>query len=259
MMSELLPEYVDAVLEENEDLLGPLIAGHATLEEVLQVCRNYRVAAIGSLLVTGLSREFRRRLHQSGTAFAYFLERTSDGDKSTGKSAPFLDAIAAGDLQTAEKIAQASRHTWLQGEEYEEDFLLFEFLMRHFFLGAGAAECEALLVRYEQSLVGTEDVRLDVCRALFAAQAEEFSEALDRFLEHRQTRLDALAARESILDEELATVWHLSVEGVAFTRLATSKNMAVRAAYLHVPSVALEDAVEAWPLDDWRVPDPSLD
>jgi hypothetical protein len=259
MRSELLPAYVGAALEENEDLVADLSADEVTLDAVMEVCRNYRVAAIGSLLLTGRSRSFRHRLHQSGAALADFLSRTSSEMKLTSKSAPFLDAIAAGDMEAARRIATASRRDWVQGEEYEEDFLFFDFLMRHSFLGAAPSECEAILVQYNHSLAGTEDTRLDVCRAFLSGQSDQFEAALERFLVDRSKRLDALADRISVPNDELATIWHLSVEGVAFVRLARAKSMIVRADYLHVPSTSLEEGPQHWTVDDWRFVGGDLD
>jgi hypothetical protein len=252
MRSDLLPDYIDAALEDNEALVPELATATSTLETVLEVCRNYRVAAVGSLLVTGLSSEFLRRLHQSGTAFADFLARASADMKLTSKSTPFLDAVAADDSATARTIAEGSRMEWVEGEEYEEDFLFFEYLMRRFYVGATQKECESILARYEKSLADTEDLRLDICRCLMVKDADAFDSTLERYLRHRSDRLDALAAKRSIPSDELATLWHVSVEGVALVRLAHVEGIATRSNFLHIPSTALERNKEAWTPDDWR-------
>ena len=79
-------------------------------------------------------------------------EELSDSAKLTSRSEPFFDAIAAADFDGARAIAVASRRTWRQGEEYQEDFLFVDFVMKHFFLGAPDAECQQTLELHEQVL-----------------------------------------------------------------------------------------------------------
>jgi len=147
--------------------------------------------------------------------------------------------VAAGDFEGAGEVARHARRTWAQGEEYEEDFLFVELLMQHFFLGADRARCEAMLVRYERALQGaTQDLRLDICKALLEPDAQSFGEALGRFLSERHDRLARQVKEESLAPELAATEALLCVEGLALVGLAERKGLETDEDYLQVPSIA---------------------
>nr|WP_225937985.1 Imm49 family immunity protein [Myxococcus sp. RHSTA-1-4] len=202
--------------------------------------------------MTGLPGEFHLRLHQSGRAYAAWLRNAAEGERRTGQSPPFFDAIAVGDLEGAARIAHLSKRTWTQGAEYEEDFLFVEFLMQRFFLGASAETCELLLRRHEKALSGAEDVRLEVCGALQAADAGGFDEALRRFLSERRDHYEELARKGGTAPELLATEGKLCVEGVALVRLAEGLGMETEEDYLYIPSVARENVSRVFHEDSWK-------
>ncbi len=252
MTSQFLPVFVKNALAENEQMLPEVLSARCELRTIRTFCRNFRIAGIGDLFLTATSRTFHRRLHQSSRAFAHFLSRADEARKRTSQALPFLDAIAAGDLEGAELIARDARHTWAQGEEYEEDFLFIEFLMRHFFLRATPAESKALLARYAKALQDTEDIRLELCQALLAKDEEAFGKALEQFLSEREDHYQALAAKDQLADEVRFTEGMLSVEGLALVRLAEAQGLATEEDYLHIPSIAREPPPSGLPPDSWR-------
>ncbi|WP_158623825.1 Imm49 family immunity protein [Corallococcus llansteffanensis] len=231
-------------------MLPVLEARAATQSQVLAFCGHLRLAGIGTLFLTGTPEVFHQRLKQSGEAFAWFLQGAEVLSKQTGSTLPFFDAIAAGDMATAGEVAREARHSWAQGEEYEEDFLFVEFLMQRFFLGASQDTCERLLARYEQALQGAEDIRLPLCQALVTRDAEGFEESLKGFLSERDDRFESNANSES--PERLATEALLSVEGLALVRLAEREGFPLAEDYLHVPSVALEGRAPSLESNSWR-------
>lgn len=236
MSSEFLPVFVRNALAASRVLLPRLQPGVASLEDTLACCGHLRIAGIGSFFLTGDPEPLHGYLRQSGQAFAAFLSRVEDGMKRTSRSLPFFDALAAGDVTTAATVARLSRHTWAEGEEYEEDFLFVEFLMQSFFLGASRETSERLLGRYEQVLQGADDIRLPLCRALLERDSAEFDTLLKGFLVERA---DGYEARfESEPPEILATEALLSVEGLGLVLLAERWGMQVEEDYLHVPSLA---------------------
>ncbi|MFP2928403.1 Imm49 family immunity protein [Pyxidicoccus sp. 3LG] len=251
MPSEFLPVFVQNALTDNEELLPELLEGEGTWESVLTFCQNLRIAGIGLLFLAGTSERFLTCLHHSGRAFAHFLEGMEDGAKLTSQCMPFFDAVAAGDDEGATQVARHSRRTWVQGSEYEEDFLFVEFLMQHFFLGTSQQEDTALLKRYEAALQGSDDCRLALCGALLEGDARAFEDSLERFLAERRDDMEDAEESGRLAAEVLATEGHLSVEGLALVRLAARKRIATREDYLHVPSVARrpisqQPAPEAW-------------
>ncbi|WP_158501648.1 Imm49 family immunity protein [Vitiosangium sp. GDMCC 1.1324] len=252
MTSEFLPVFVQNALEDNEELLPGVVAGRADFQTILTFCQNFRTAGIGALFLGSSPKVFRQMLHHSGRAYAYFLGYADVKAVLTSKALPFFDAVAAGDFEGAGVIARRSRHSWAQGEEYEEDFLFTELLMHQFFLDALPRAGEEMLERYEAALQGSDDSRLPVCRALLGSNAEAFNESLALFLSERSDQLAELDAGGALMEEELSTEGNLSVEGLALVRLAERKRLETERDYLHVPSVARKGGRISFSADAWR-------
>lgn len=242
--SQFLPVYEQNFLADNGQLLAKVQNGQAPLRHVLAFCANFRRAAIASLLQTARSPLFRKRLQRSGAAFAHFLQQAAHETKKTSASMPYLDALAAGDFDTATVIAQLSRRDWRSDEEYEEDFLFYEVLMQHGSLGADDGTVSGLIDRWEQCLAGTVDERLEVCRALVRRDAAAFEKALKKWLRVRAS--DFRDRRSELEDEVLATEASVSIEGVAIARLAVRNGLPLVQDYPQIPSTARDDAPLAW-------------
>lgn len=251
-MSEFLPVFASNALGEAAERAAQVARGRATLDDVLALCRCFRVAGIATLFLEGTADALQTCLSMSGRAYGAWLAAAPDEAKVTGLGLPLLDAVAAGDLDAAAEIARRSRHAWAKGEEYEEDFLFHEFLMRRFFLDAPAADCDALLARWKAALQGSADPRLDVCRALHGSDAKAFARALPRFLRERADDLREAAEGGGVAPERVATEGELSVEGVALARLADRIGIATEEDYRHVPSTAREVPRGPFDPDAWK-------
>ncbi|MFY2560371.1 Imm49 family immunity protein [Corallococcus terminator] len=254
MAPEHLPIHIRNALKENRDVLPRVLAGQLSFRSMLAFCGNFRIAGIATLFLTGLSEGLHRHLHRSGRAFLHYLQKAPENELRTSQALPFFDALSACDFDGAAEIARRSRRTWAQDVEYEEDFLFVEFLMQHFFLDTGPAQGEALLERYEKSLQGAEDVRLELCRALLHSQEVPFNECLERFLSERRDRLEELSESRTVADELLATEWSFSVEGLALVRLAERKGIPTEVEYPHVTSISRERPPGSIPEDAWSRP-----
>jgi hypothetical protein len=253
MTTEFLPIHMANALTDNFRRVGTVLRRQASREFVLEFCLNFRIAGIADLLLTARSEDFLRRAHQSGRAFLYFLEGAGDSAKLTSRSEPFFDAIAATDFDGARAIAMASRRTWRKGEEYHEDFLFVDFVMKHFFLGAPDSECQEILELHEQVLEGADDTRLGVSQALFRGDAQLFEVALLDHLTARKRHFRGLMDSGAVSPEIACTEAHLSVEGVALTRLAERKGMATHSDYPQVPSIARDLPRAAFAPDAWTL------
>jgi len=250
MSSRFLPVFQSNALYEAGRRVPAVVQHRASQGFVLELCQDLRTAGIADLFLTGTSRELHRCLQMSGQAFAYFLT-SGHPTLITSQSLPFFDAVAAGDLDLANRIATSARRTFSAGEEYEEDFLFVDFLMSHYFLGRPAAASMALLDRYEKVLEGSDDSRLIFCQALLSNDALAFVRGLGEFLAERCRRYDALADKSAIPPERLHTEGRLSVEGIALVRLARRAGMEVPNDLPQVPSVALEGAAPPAAPDAW--------
>ncbi len=251
-MSEFLPVYVQNALEDNESLLPAVASARPALKGVLTFCANHRIAGIGALLLTGDGTELRTRLSKSGRAFARYLSCPGVEVPLLSQALPFFDAVAAGDLDGARQIATRLRCDWARGEEYEEDHLFSEYLMRRFFLGADSNSRAALLDRWEAALQGSEDLRLPVCRALEGTDSDAFESAFGPLLAQQRADLAELVELGALEPEAAATERHLSVVGLALTRLAEAAGLAVASEYPGIPSLARDGGPIAFSDDSWR-------
>ncbi len=252
MASKFLPVFIGNALGDNEDLLPALTSGRGGLKEALRFCQNFRIAGIGSLLMSGTPARFHECLHASARAFVHFASSAPEAQKLTSRAEPFFDAVACGDTEAAHELARLSPRGPDRNREYEEDFLFVRFLMDHFFLGMDASEGQALLERYEKVLEGSTDTRLAVCRALLEADGAGFDEALTRLMEEREVRFRKLRDKESVTEEVLATEGYVSVEGLTLVRLAISKGLHPQEDFLFVPAVAREQVRLRYRPDSWK-------
>lgn len=251
MSAVYLPVYVQNALEDNLELLPRIRAG-APQRQVLAFCQNFRIAGIGKLFLDGSPDPLRFHLHQSGRAFAYFLAHAPEESLLGSKALPFFDAFAAEDFQGAEEIARRSRRTWARGKEYEEDFLFVEFCMQHACLGASRSTLDALLKRYEQTLEGSEDFRLEVCKALLDAREDAFNAALEQYLEARSDEWTEFEENGSVTPEAIVTEGRFSVEGLSLVHMAERQGLTTQSDYLHIPSLARKGRPPVFEARSWE-------
>ncbi|RYZ41452.1 MAG: hypothetical protein EOO71_11910 [Myxococcaceae bacterium] len=252
MASKFLSVFIDNALGENEEQLPAFISGRGGLKEALRFCQNFRIAGIGSLLMSGTPTRLQECLHASARAFVHFANSSPEEQALTSRVEPFFDAVACGDTEAAQELARLSPRVCDRTREYEEDFLFVRFLMDHFFLGLDVREGKVLLERYEEVLEGSEDLRLAVCQALLSADADRFDEALSRLMESREARFRRLREKESVAEEVLATEGYVSVEGLALVRCAVSKGLHPLEDHLFIPSVAREQVGLRFRPDSWK-------
>jgi hypothetical protein len=223
-----------------EDMLPDVLAGRASLENILQFCKMYRRIGICRLFLSGIPDEFFANLFKSARAYLFYLERGKEEEKITSKSAPFFDAVACNDFEGARQIALKSRPRWNQEEEYEDDFLYFYFLMKYFFLDKTPDHdlLSQILERYEKVLEGNEDVRLDLCKSLLEKDSDSFNAALETFVSQEEDAYQQLLTTESVDPQDAVTVKRISIEGLALARLAEELQMKTQRNYLLIPSLA---------------------
>jgi hypothetical protein len=170
----------------------------------------------------------------------------------TSEASAFLDAIAAGDFATADEIARRSTHVWTESDEYEEDFLFYEFLMVHAAPGAPVGEATKLLDRWEKCLAGTDDTRLPVCRALIEADRDAFDRALIDYLDAREReQREQLPMLEP---EAAATEASVSIEGLGLRQIAARRGLAPLAEHAQMPLPLAEPSTD-WPVESFRTID----
>jgi hypothetical protein len=252
MTSAMLPIIRASAEFDIEQMLPLVITGKIQLERILGFCRNYRRRGICSLFWEGLPQLLHRDLQKSGAAFSYFLKTVRNTEKITSKAAPFFDALACRDFDTARELSRNSRHSWNQEEEYEDDFLYVFFVMKKFFLDGTDQEMWAILSRYEDLLDGADDARLDLCKSFLENDDSTFAEALNALITQHEEYYRRGIERDEILEEEWATEGQLFVEGLALVRLAEVQGFRTDRNYLFIPSIAIDHAPVGFDADSWK-------
>jgi hypothetical protein len=199
-------------------------------------------------------------LSKAGNARAAFLELVKSGLESppkyvcASKNIGFSAALAAGDIETARRIASSSPQSHFGDIEYEDDFLFFHFLHRAIEDDTTTEDLNRIIARWEIVLEGQESGYFNVCRALASDRSDDFEPAFESFIKTRQRQLKEY--KESIgYDREMfAAEGKIFIEGLAVLRIAEMKGLPAVGEYKLVPdnSRILVGLTLPAP-DSWRV------
>lgn len=236
--STFLPVFRKNALYENEHLVATVRTGKARPSEVLELCRNYRVAGICSLLMSASASEFHHFLRKSTAAFAWCTAQGAPVFTLVRALPPLLDALCIGDIPKAGDIARRVGGTWDSRSEYEEDFLYACFLCSHFLGLSGGPSEPGLVERYARLIGQGEDPRLILMKSFLKQDEALFEQGLESLLAEQAARYQRLAAKEAVPLWESSTMGYVNVEGLALVALAERKGFKTRSDYLHVPSLA---------------------
>ncbi len=223
---------------ENPDFPVDKLGGVA-----LEVAAKLRALAI-VLLLTGDTEAFYHNLSRSGRAWLRFLNAArhncseEDHHYASGRYAPLIDSIAAGDLETAVSVAERSPGHWREGHEYEDDYC-FGRLLQVIVSGKDDHDvAEELLARYE-TYVGTEsNPRPQLCRAILKRDQQLFDESFDEFLGLRTDQIESDMARGEIESTLVTANRTVFVDGLAILRLAGTSGLQLESEYLYCPGFA---------------------
>jgi immunity protein 49 of polymorphic toxin system len=213
-------------------------------EVSIQVSGKLRAAAIIALLTKGSSDAFYHNLIRSARARVAYLERlesagvTDDHHQASGRVDPFLDAVAAADFDSARRIVALSLREWLQGHEYEDDFCYAQIVHGLITVPTDVTRLQQVFERYEQTLDGVADARLDVTRAIARRDQAAFDEAFEALLARHTRQIEAEKARRKIEEPVMMAERQVYVEGLALLQIATRLKFATQNEYQYCPSLA---------------------
>ncbi|RYD85688.1 MAG: hypothetical protein EOP84_01630 [Verrucomicrobiaceae bacterium] len=235
--SFFLPVFRKNALYENERKIPTVRAGTASAADILEVCRNYRVAGICSLLMSASALEFHHFLRKSGAVLDFYLSAGVPAFTRVRALPLLLDALCGGEFQLAETFARKLGVDWDSRSEYEEDFLYVSFLCSHFLLPPDGVRDLALAERYAALVGDAEEARLVLVQAFLGNDGAMFERGLEALLAARAARYQRLADGDAVPRWEIATEGCVSIEGLALVALAERKGFPTRRDYLHVPSL----------------------
>lgn len=211
----------------------------------LTIGQKLRSLAIIALVSKGDRTLFGQNLIRSGRVRVAYLRRLhredieNDHHSASGRIDGLMDALAASDLELGREIVGASRTSWLQGSEYEDDFCYAQLIHR---LLSQEKEDEAvtnaIVEQFEKVLDGRPSARLDVCRALRNREQAAFDEAFDDLVHEREGKIADDKARFQLEEPEAMSQRLIYVEGLAVLSLATLQGLKTEADYLFCPLIA---------------------
>lgn len=244
-----LAEEVDALAYDTAFwLVGYEEPGAYELEELgsigVDLSRKLRALAIITLLTSGDSDKFCHNLIRSGRVREHFLTRMRqapgqvDHHLASGRVEPLLDAVAAGDMELAYRIAWISPRAWEPQREYEEDFCYAQILHRLIHGVQSPAVYQPFLDQFNAALKGRLDARLPVVSALVQRSQADFDAAFDDLIDARRKAILAAIRRAQIEDPPVLAERQVFIEGLALLRLAERQGLQTQPDYLYCPSLA---------------------
>lgn len=245
------------------------IRGHDAREQhglaYFEAAYMYRRLAICDLLGEARADRFHAFLRKSGHARLHFLRLVATGHPTQplyvcgSENRSLFDAIASGELHLAADIARLSTDKPNPSYEYEDDFLLYEFV-RRYVLTLDSPQpgrwpgSSSLLARWETVLEGEEDPYLDVCRALLARDAEAFEHALLELIAARARKFEEITDESGPNADIRWTEGPLFINGIALVRLAEHASLRTAREYPTIPSLARAPVKLPPEVDTWSDP-----
>jgi hypothetical protein len=214
--------YLDWLVESAEQAEGT-----AELGPVIEdICVHYRALAICMFADDGNVDDLFHWLLHSPLARKHYLVTVHGqmlGEPRYARASfvdPVLDAVAARQWSLAAEISAFESSTWLEGEEYEDDFCYGAFLR----CAITGSPTDAVLGQWKRALEGGRDHRLAVAEALQSKAGTEFEQALRALLRANEAKARAMAdpKNPSVLAEDFPFApnrW-MSIEGLALLALA---------------------------------------
>lgn len=206
-----------------QERLPLLAAGRGDERVTLDYCTLARRVGVGLYLSSGVPDEMFEYLRKSGGAWLDHTSRRDAQDRVSGRFEPVLDAIAGGSMETVRSLRDL-RTPYLPDLEYEEDHL-YTKLLQELATGTGMNEqVEADLARYEE--LDDEDPRGAACRALFEGDSSALEGAVAALDADARERLEEQIAKAQVDPDHRTTTGKISVELIAWARLAEGRGMA---------------------------------
>ncbi len=258
-------DLLDDLLLESEELIGRCLAalGEGELlggEVIGEIELRYRLIAIVRLLAEADRQGFRDNLHRSGCAALHLFELAGAGGGveprhlTAGENPGFADAVIAGDLDLAARLAELSPKQHAEGFEYEDDFLRYHLLHR-MLLGADDTELRAILKRWGRVLDGQRSVPRDVGSALVERDSAAFGESILALVDDHVARFESFRSSAGYIPEVDASLGAVLMDGLVVLRFAQLRGITTEREYRFMPHLARLPVGGPFPdRDAWRTP-----
>ena len=207
---------------------------------LVHLSAQHRVAGVTALLATGDLDELAAQLRQSAGCRVELLRLRSnagapfDRYSCASQTAPLFDGVVAGADDPVREIVRLSSTTWLEGEEFEDDFWYAHTVHG---LVEGAPDVAQRLTSFAASFGDEESPRHALCTAMVARDQDAFDSAFAALLEERRAWGKDKKAR--VFDSPISVDIEagLFVEGLALLALADRAGLATEDDYDMIPGL----------------------
>ena len=172
---------------------------------------------------------FLERLQREGITEEYYL--------ASGRYGPLVDAVAAGDFESARRIAELSPDA-LQLGEYDDDYHYAQALHRLVQGDPPVDEVESIADDLETFLNGEPSARLDVVRALIRRDQDAFDRAFEDLIYDFEESVRKAKERAQLEEPTILAQRVVFVEGLAILKLAQMQRLETASEYPYCPSLA---------------------
>lgn len=258
-------EPLEDLLIDSEDLIrrclqalgeGEILGGAVIGEIELR----YRLIGIARLLTEGDPDAFRGSLHRSGCAALHLFELLEQGVELEPKNLTmrenpgFADAVIAGDMELATRLAELAPKRHFEDYEYEDDFLRYH-LLHQMLLGADDPGLFRILQRWETVLEGQSSASWALSRALVERDADAFGESILDLVDEHVMRFEEFRTSAGYVPEVDASLGNLLMDGLVALRFAESRGIPTETEYRFMPDLArLSVGGPFPPRNAWRTP-----
>lgn len=245
---ERVPETIDEIEQERDP---------ATLDKLVrQLCDDFEVLAVASLLVDGKPQSFFTNLCRAAANWARYLEYRDARQWPKAPvvhTAPMVGAMVAGQWGLATALAQTASSGERRATDYEDEYqyarLLIELAKCR---GRRTAEVASLLAAVVGADQGLFAPKLAVVEALLAAEAGEIRERFADAVSHYDQQVEEQSKMLTIDQRKLEPRKYLWLEGLAFLRLAELNGIEIADNYLYCPPLARVPMAKPY-AGDWTV------
>jgi hypothetical protein len=194
--------------------------------DLTNLARYYRLRGIASYLGEGDLDAYANDLYFAGQARLYYLRGCASGATGserfyrTTSNAALFDALAVGDLSTAEEIALLCDERFIESLDYEDDFLSDQYLQTLFLAVRGRrspSDASEVLNRLGR-VASPQSVQLSVTRALDSRDPTRIAGSLRELTEARARKYKEAADRGDLPRIILQTERNVDVQLVGILR-----------------------------------------
>ncbi len=152
---------------------------------------------------------------------------------------PLFDSlVGCEDLSLPKEIIDLSLNSWIEDEEYEEDYC-YSMLIHSLVLNENETIQIELLNKYLTSLKNKESIRYSLCKAIIETESTCFYEHFLELIEEHENKYAEESKYLIVQPEKFDTERYIFIEGLAILRIAQCSGISTENEFKYCPSIAM--------------------